>query len=582
MIAKGAPNPWKGTTFVRIFLSPLLANAEELCNPAITRPRIRGQARTAGLDVKTGVNLANTAEPAWLPSFRINGRTKFGHRARPPRGGLLASTVGWLAAGIACLGMSVSAAPRLALVVGNSAYKDARLSNPINDARLIGDTLTELGFEVTILRNADEDAMEEAVASLGERLRVAGPDAEGIFYYAGHGVQSSAGRNYVIPVGSVIGTESRLASRAVSADWVLNTMRSAGNAVNVLILDACRNNPYIGTRGGRGLAAMVPASDTLIAFSAADGQVADDGVGDNSPYAMALATEMRRLGRTFAQVFQNVRKRVLDGQKDLPLGERQTPTEVSQLTRDHFFVAPTGIPQASLDWAHEEWQEIKGTARPEVLEAFVSRHRGSRYADLARLRLNELLEKLAQPFTLVTEPANAQVRILDTTRRYRAGMRLPAGHYRMEVSAKGHATSIVPVRHGFAGPTRQTVALQRTNWDDWCVEVERSCNVLAERAKAGRLDAFVVKHGRRLNLERLAIEYQACEIDGSLIYLHWTDTSRFASVMRTVWQRHARASDAGGRGEELAECLSESVESLLDGLFDACLDTVPSVDARCP
>ena len=236
--------------------------------------------------------------------------------------------------------------------------------------------------------------MEEAIVRLGERLQELGGEAVGLFYYAGHGVQSSAGRNYLIPVGGArIRGESRLAAKAVSADWVLETMR---NAVNVPILDACRNNPYVARPGARGLAAMVPGSDSLIAFSVAAGQTAEDGDGNNSAYAAALAAEMRRPGLTFAQVFQNVRKRVLERQRHRPAGERQTPTEVSQLTRNYIFVPSSGAPvrishtPQPVDWAREEWGQIKGTSRAEALEGYIGRHRDSRYADSAKLRLGEV------------------------------------------------------------------------------------------------------------------------------------------------------------------------------------------------
>ena len=302
-----------------------------------------------------------------------------------------------LAACLACLAASAAVAePRVALVVGNNAYEDAPLDNPLSDASLIAGSLRELGFEVSTARNADEDAMEEAIVRLGERLQELGPDAVGIFYYAGHGVQSSVGRNYLIPVGAAIRGESRLAAKAVSADWVLDTMRNAGNAVNVLILDAYRNNPYVARRGARGLAAMVPGSDSPIAFSAAAGQTAEDGDGNNSACAAALAAEMRGPGLTFAQVFQNVRKRVPERQRHRPAGERQTPTEVSQLTRDHIFVPSSGVPvrishtPQPVDWAREEWGQIKGTSRAEALEGYIGRHRDSRYADLAKLRLGEV------------------------------------------------------------------------------------------------------------------------------------------------------------------------------------------------
>ena len=280
------------------------------------------------------------------------------------------------AACLACLAASAAVAePRVALVVGNNAYQEAPLDNPLNDARLIAGTLRELGFEVSTGRNADEDAMEEAIV-LGERLQARGAEAVVLFYYAGHGVQSTAGRNYPIPVGAAIRGESRLAAKAVSADGVLPTMRNSGNAVNVLNLDACRNNPYVARRGARGLAAMVPGSDSLIAFSAAAGQTAEDGDGNNSAPA-ALAAAMRRPGLTFAQVFQNVRKRVPERQRHRPAGERQTPTEVSQLTRDHIFVPSSGVPvrishtPQPVDWAREEWGQIKGTSRAEALEGYI-------------------------------------------------------------------------------------------------------------------------------------------------------------------------------------------------------------------
>ena len=165
--------------------------------------------------------------------------------------------------------------------------------------------------------------------------------------------------------------------------------------------DACRNNPYVARRGARGLAAMVAGSDSLIAFSAAAGQTAEDGDGDNSPYAAALAAEMRRPGLTFAQVFQNVRKRLLERQRHRPADERQTPTEVSQLTRDHYFVPPSGAPVRTpetvqpADWAREEWEQIKRTSSAEALEAFNGRHRDSRYADFAKLWLDELRRSVA-------------------------------------------------------------------------------------------------------------------------------------------------------------------------------------------
>ena len=315
-----------------------------------------------------------TDEPKPNPTVRSSVPTV---RGRPGR--LVAASPPCLAASAAV------AAPCVALVVGNNASEEALPDDRLKDARLIAETLRELGFEVSPARNANEDAMKEAIVRVGERPQELGPEAVGLFYYTGHGRwRTHQMREQARGEGRVRG----------------ETMRNAGNAVNVLILGACRDNPYVASRGARGLAPMVPGPDSLIAFSAAVGQTAEDGDGDNSPYAAALATEMRRPGLTFAKVFQNVRKRALERQRHRPADERQPPTEVSRLTRDHYFVtpsAPVRIPQPPqlVDWAQEEWEQLKGTSNAEALEAFIGHHRDSRYADLAKLRLGELRRPVA-------------------------------------------------------------------------------------------------------------------------------------------------------------------------------------------
>ncbi len=157
--------------------------------------------------------------------------------------------------GICLVALPAGAAQRVALVVGNSDYKlISPLANPENDAALMAETLREVGFEVIEAKNADRRGMARAIRDFGKRLRRAGPDAVGLFYYAGHGVQAG-GTNYLIPLGAAVEDEADLEIEAVSASWVLGQMESAGNALNVVILDACRNNPFKGafraaTRGG--------------------------------------------------------------------------------------------------------------------------------------------------------------------------------------------------------------------------------------------------------------------------------------------------------------------------------------------
>ena len=135
-----------------------------------------------------------------------------------------------------------AAEPRVALVIGNSAYAVAPLTNPANDARLMAATLRNLGFEVMERIDADQKTMKYAIIEFGERLDQAGSDAVGLFFYAGHGLQVK-GENFLVPLNAQIDNDSHVAIEAVSAFWVLGEMEFAGNRMNFVILDACRNNP---------------------------------------------------------------------------------------------------------------------------------------------------------------------------------------------------------------------------------------------------------------------------------------------------------------------------------------------------
>ena len=203
-----------------------------------------------------------------------------------------------------CSGLGAAwAAGRVALVVGNGDYAAANLpalANPVNDARLMAKALEASGFEVRLVTDADQARMRESIEAFGKRLENAGGDAVGLFYYAGHGVEVR-GRNYLIPIGAEIDREVEFNTDAVPvSDWVLSWMEAAGNRMNIVILDACRNNPYRGRHRGasQGLAQMDAPSGSLIAYSAAPGQVALDGEegARNSPYTAALAHALAEPG----------------------------------------------------------------------------------------------------------------------------------------------------------------------------------------------------------------------------------------------------------------------------------------------
>src|SRR5258708_26808422 len=235
--------------------------------------------------------------------------------------------------------LAQAAETRIALVIGNSDYSSGSLPNPANDAKLIGDALTSLGFDVIARRNADQITMKRAIQEFGSRLESAGPGAVGLFYYAGHGLQLS-GRNYLIPTTARIEREGDVEIEAVSADWVIEQMRYARNRLNLVILDACRNNPF--TRSMRsvdhGLATMDAPAGILIAYSTAPGAVAADGTGRNSPYTEALTHAMREMHDPVEQVFKHVRVGVMTATSG-----KQVPWESSSLTGDFYFSAPNKV-----------------------------------------------------------------------------------------------------------------------------------------------------------------------------------------------------------------------------------------------
>jgi formylglycine-generating enzyme required for sulfatase activity len=251
----------------------------------------------------------------------------------------------WAFIALTVFGSAFAAAvePRIALVIGNSDYASGPLPNPANDAKMIGETLSNLGFEVIARRNADQNTMKRAIQEFGSRLEKAGPGAVGLFYYAGHGVQLS-GRNYLIPTTAQIDREGDVEIEAVSADWVIEQMRYARNRLNIVILDACRNNPF--TRSMRsvdhGLATMDAPAGILIAYSTAPGAVAADGSGRNSPYTEALSLAMRDLHEPVEQVFKRVRVGVMSATSG-----KQVPWESSSLTGDFYFAAPSKMASAA-------------------------------------------------------------------------------------------------------------------------------------------------------------------------------------------------------------------------------------------
>src|SRR4051812_25122252 len=257
---------------------------------------------------------------------------------------LRANFRGAFSAGLAILmGLAIAGAaeaePRVALVIGNSAYQGdlPALPNPANDARLMAKTLKSIGFDVVEAEDASQDQMKQAIAAFSDKLTAAGKDGTGLFFYAGHGLQV-AGENYLIPIDAKIKSERDVDLVSVSAGTVMKQMEFAESAVNIIILDACRNNPLGGDARGlsRGLAKIETAPrGSFIAYSTAPGSTAADGDGANSPYTTALAETITEPGLSIADVFQEVRTKVLAS-----TGNEQTPWDSSSLTGRFYFKAP--------------------------------------------------------------------------------------------------------------------------------------------------------------------------------------------------------------------------------------------------
>ena len=219
---------------------------------------------------------------------------------------------------------------RLALVIGNSAYQTAPLNNPLNDAEDMAATLRNLGFKVVLKKNADQRTMEDTIRYFGKQLRGGGV---GLFYFAGHGMQVD-GRNYLIPIDAKIESESDVKYEAVDAGRVLGKMEDAENQINIVILDACRNNPFaraFRTRE-RGLARMDAPKGSLIAYATAPGEIAAAGPDRNGIFTKYLLKHIVVPNLPIELVLKQARIDVARA-----TGGRQIPWESSSLMGNFYF-----------------------------------------------------------------------------------------------------------------------------------------------------------------------------------------------------------------------------------------------------
>jgi len=300
-----------------------------------------------------------------------------------------------------------SAEKRIALVIGNSQYETTgwSLENPANDAALLSQSLEAVGFEVHSLIDGDKTSMEEAFQAHADRLKEAGEDAVGFFFYAGHGAQHR-GVNYLVASDAQLRSALDL-MRQPKLDLIMDYLEYAGNRTNFIVLDACRNNPLPASmrNAPQGLASSQRVRGTLIAYSTAPGMVADDGFGlNNSAYSAALAALMTQPGYSVETLFRVVATRVEDQSEgfQIPWTESGLRGEADFCFAGCELIAEDDLESAAL-------AEVVDSDDPLLMEVFIdiypeSRHRG--YLE-SRMRQLEIERSAADEIAQARETTEA-------------------------------------------------------------------------------------------------------------------------------------------------------------------------------
>ncbi len=293
---------------------------------------------------------------------------------------------------------------RTALVIGNGSYANARrLANAANDATDMAAALTGLGFDVISGTNLSLKSMKDKVREFGDALRSSG--GVGLFYYAGHGIQAG-GKNYLIPVEADIRREDEIDDdAALYFDLVLKKMSTANNGLNIVVLDACRNNPFARSwsRGDDegGLAQVTAPTGTFIAYATSPEKTASDGDGRNGLYTAQLLKYIRQPNLKIEDAFKQVTIAV-----DRTSGGKQVPWVSSSLRGEFYFKPDKTAPPRPDDpviaakgvsaQESEAWDLVKGSADPEDLRSYLKEFPSGANAGRAKIRLEEMTWEAAR------------------------------------------------------------------------------------------------------------------------------------------------------------------------------------------
>jgi uncharacterized caspase-like protein len=318
-------------------------------------------------------------------------------------------------------------APKLALVIGNGRYKDAPvLKNAPNDATAIAEALKALRFNVTLVLDAGRKEMQAAMRDYGQTVEAS--KGVGLFYFAGHGLQL-AWRNYLLPVDAAIDKPEDVKGQGVDVDGLVKRLDKAANPMNVIILDACRENPFAKDFRARakGLSQMDAPRHTLLAYATSPGNVASDGEGANGLYTENLLREMKVPEAKIEDVFKRVRLGVR-----LKSNGAQIPWESTSLEEDFWFQPPASLQkpgEEGRERAFQEelalWEKARGAKDPAPFEAYLRRYPSGSFSELAQARLDRALARRGEkkvgiasaegnPYTQGSAVADMNPRLGDT------------------------------------------------------------------------------------------------------------------------------------------------------------------------
>jgi Caspase domain len=306
----------------------------------------------------------------------------------------------WLCVAILVAASAAAQAPgdvRIALVIGNSAYPgDSALTNPGNDARAMANTLKGLGFSVVEVRDATQQQMAQAISNVAENLK--GKQGVGMLYYAGHGLQYDW-RNFMVPVDAKLKALTDIPQQAVDIASVLDTFKSAGNRLNLLVLDACRDNPFDNQLATKGLAPVDAPPGTFIAFATTAGNVAEDGDSKsvNGLYTQYLLQELKKPAARVEDVFKRVKYQVRQNSAG-----RQIPSDSSNLDEEFSFDKGFAKSEQDKDSARQErysaekneWDRIKSSHNVNDFFGFLQRYPNGFISEIAQFRADQLQRPL--------------------------------------------------------------------------------------------------------------------------------------------------------------------------------------------